>query len=160
MRPGLPNRRHPPLDLEAKRQAIIGHIYVDRSRCIPWVDARNCIVCEEMCPAPEKAIILEDAEVRNPNRRHGDGTAAGCHPRAVHRLWHLREPLPPQRPGGHPRLRPHGAERHRVKQGIAAPGKGNRILSPLIFAFLRTVSIRSLVMGASLTVYSAILMYK
>ena len=57
----------PPLDLEAKRQAIIGHAYVDRSRCIPWVDGRNCIVCEEMCPVPEKAIVLEDAEVRNPD---------------------------------------------------------------------------------------------
>ena len=57
----------PPLDLDAKRQAIIGHAYVDRSRCIPWVDARNCIVCEEMCPVPEKAIVLEDAEVRNPD---------------------------------------------------------------------------------------------
>jgi len=57
----------PPLDLEAKRLAIIGHAYVDRNRCIPWVDARNCIVCEEMCPVPEKALVLEDAEVRNPD---------------------------------------------------------------------------------------------
>ncbi len=55
----------PPLSLEAKRKDVIGYAYVDRSRCIPWVDGRNCIVCEEMCPLPEKAILLEDAEVRN-----------------------------------------------------------------------------------------------
>ena len=55
----------PPLSLEDKRKAIIGHAYVDRSRCIPWVDGRDCIVCEEMCPPPDKAIVLEDAEVRN-----------------------------------------------------------------------------------------------
>jgi MauM/NapG family ferredoxin protein len=55
----------PPLDLEAKRQAVIGYAYVDRSRCIPWVDNRNCIVCEEMCPLPDKAIVLEDAEVQD-----------------------------------------------------------------------------------------------
>ncbi len=57
----------PALDLESKRQAVIGHAYVDRNRCIPWVDARNCIVCEEMCPVPEKAIVLEDTDVRNPD---------------------------------------------------------------------------------------------
>jgi len=55
----------PPLGLDDKRKAVIGRAYVDRSRCIPWVDGRNCIVCEEMCPLPEKAIVLEDAEVRN-----------------------------------------------------------------------------------------------
>ncbi|MCX7669486.1 MAG: 4Fe-4S binding protein [Anaerolineae bacterium] len=57
----------PPLALAEKRITVIGHAYVDRSRCIPWVDGRNCIVCEEMCPLPEKAIVLEDAEVRHPD---------------------------------------------------------------------------------------------
>ncbi len=55
----------PALSLEEKRQTVIGLAYVDRSRCIPWVDGRNCIVCEEMCPLPEKAILLEDAEMRD-----------------------------------------------------------------------------------------------
>ncbi|MBI2939620.1 MAG: 4Fe-4S binding protein [Chloroflexi bacterium] len=50
----------PPLSLEEKRQAVIGVAAIDRSRCIPWNEARDCIVCEEMCPLPAKAILLED----------------------------------------------------------------------------------------------------
>ena len=52
-----------PLDLELKRQVIIGTAYVDQKRCLPWVDGRNCIVCEEMCPVSPKAIVLDEAEV-------------------------------------------------------------------------------------------------
>ena len=37
----------------------------DQNRCIPWADYRDCIVCEEMCPVPDKAIKLERVEVRN-----------------------------------------------------------------------------------------------
>jgi len=55
----------PPLDLERKRRVVIGHAYIDRSRCIPWVDNRNCIVCEEVCPVPQKAIKLEEVEAED-----------------------------------------------------------------------------------------------
>ncbi len=53
----------PPLPLEEKRRAVLGRAYIDRNRCIPWADYRPCIVCEEMCPVPEKAIVLEEATV-------------------------------------------------------------------------------------------------
>jgi NAD-dependent dihydropyrimidine dehydrogenase PreA subunit len=53
----------PPLSLEEKRQQVIGKAYIDQDRCIAWSDHRDCIVCEEMCPIPEKAIQLEEAEV-------------------------------------------------------------------------------------------------
>ena len=53
----------PPLGLEEKRRAVLGRAYVDRNRCIPWADHRPCIVCEEMCPVPEKAIVLEEVTV-------------------------------------------------------------------------------------------------
>lgn len=53
----------PPLGLEEKRRAVLGRAYIDRNRCIPWADYRPCIVCEEMCPVPEKAIVLEEAPV-------------------------------------------------------------------------------------------------
>lgn len=53
----------PPLILEEKRRAVLGRAYVDRNRCIPWADHRPCIVCEEMCPVPEKAIVLEEVTV-------------------------------------------------------------------------------------------------
>jgi polyferredoxin len=58
-----PSGAIPPLSLEAKREAVIGHAYIDRSRCIPWVSDRNCIVCEEMCPVPEKAVKLEELQI-------------------------------------------------------------------------------------------------
>jgi len=47
------------LPLDEKRKRIIGIAYIDRDRCIPWKEKTECIVCEEMCPIPEKAIILE-----------------------------------------------------------------------------------------------------
>jgi NAD-dependent dihydropyrimidine dehydrogenase PreA subunit len=53
----------PPLTLEDKRKQIIGEAYIDQNRCIAWSDHRDCIVCEEMCPLPDKAIQLEEAEV-------------------------------------------------------------------------------------------------
>ena len=49
----------PPLPLAEKQQAVIGHAYIDHNRCIAWANHENCIVCEEMCPLPEKAITLE-----------------------------------------------------------------------------------------------------
>lgn len=55
----------PPLSLEDKRQRVIGKAYIDQDRCIPWSDDRPCIVCEEMCPVPDKAIRLEEVEVQD-----------------------------------------------------------------------------------------------
>lgn len=53
----------PHLQLEEKRVQEIGKAYLDTSRCIAWADHRECIVCEEMCPLPEKAIYLQESEV-------------------------------------------------------------------------------------------------
>ena len=53
------------LTLEAKRETTIGSAYIDQNRCLPWADARACIVCEEMCPLPEKAILLDEVTVRD-----------------------------------------------------------------------------------------------
>jgi formate hydrogenlyase subunit 6/NADH:ubiquinone oxidoreductase subunit I len=49
----------PPLSLNDKRTQVIGKAYIDQNRCIAWADHAACIVCEEMCPLPEKAIYLE-----------------------------------------------------------------------------------------------------
>ena len=56
----------PPLTLEQKRQTVIGTAYIDQNRCIPWASYRPCVVCEEMCPVPDKAIRLEAVEVISP----------------------------------------------------------------------------------------------
>ena len=53
------------LDLATKQERRIGTAAVDRSRCLPWVYDTDCVVCEEHCPLPEKAIWLEDVEVVN-----------------------------------------------------------------------------------------------
>lgn len=53
----------PPLSLEEKQQRVIGKAYIDESRCIAWSDHKECLVCEEMCPLPDKAVQLEEKEV-------------------------------------------------------------------------------------------------
>jgi ferredoxin len=57
------------LDEETKKKTIIGLAFIDRSRCIPWYKNENCIVCEEQCPVPDKAIELREERVV-----HWDGT--------------------------------------------------------------------------------------
>jgi len=58
-----------PLDLETKKKTVIGLAFIDRSRCIPWYKNEKCIVCEEQCPTPKKAIELREEKVV-----HFDGT--------------------------------------------------------------------------------------
>jgi len=53
----------PLLDLTEKQETIIGKAYIDQNRCIAWADHNDCIVCEEMCPLPEKAVYLEASKV-------------------------------------------------------------------------------------------------
>ena len=53
----------PALTLEDKRAQVIGKAYIDTDRCIAWADHQDCIVCEEMCPIPDKAVRLEEEQV-------------------------------------------------------------------------------------------------
>ncbi len=55
----------PALTLAEKQSAVIGTARIDTTRCIPWSQNTNCIVCQEMCPLAEKAIELEDVAVTN-----------------------------------------------------------------------------------------------
>lgn len=57
----------PPLALEQKREQVIGTAYIDQNRCIPWASYRPCIVCQEMCPVPDKAVKLEEVDVVAPD---------------------------------------------------------------------------------------------
>jgi polyferredoxin/formate hydrogenlyase subunit 6/NADH:ubiquinone oxidoreductase subunit I len=58
-----PSGAIPLLALEEKRLTVIGKASIDRNRCLPWASGVPCIVCEEMCPTPQKSIRLEEAEV-------------------------------------------------------------------------------------------------
>jgi len=42
-----------------KWAAPLGLAKIDRSLCIPWAEGRECIVCEEHCPVPGKAVRLK-----------------------------------------------------------------------------------------------------
>jgi MauM/NapG family ferredoxin protein len=53
------------LPLAEKTKVKIGLAMIDKGRCLPWAHARPCIVCEEMCPTPKKAIWFEEARVRD-----------------------------------------------------------------------------------------------
>jgi len=50
------------IDLKEKHSIKIGLAAIDHDRCIPWVQGVNCIVCEEHCPVPGKAIHFEEEE--------------------------------------------------------------------------------------------------
>ena len=53
-----PSGAIPKLALEKKRKQVIGLAVIDRNRCLPWALDTPCAVCQEMCPIPDKAIIL------------------------------------------------------------------------------------------------------
>ena len=53
------------LTVEQKAKVRIGTAMFDKGRCLPWAHGRPCIVCEEVCPTPKKAIWLEEARVRD-----------------------------------------------------------------------------------------------
>jgi polyferredoxin len=47
------------LDIEEKKNVKMGTAYFDKSRCIPWYSHNDCLVCEEHCPVPDKAIKFD-----------------------------------------------------------------------------------------------------
>jgi MauM/NapG family ferredoxin protein len=51
------------LPLEEKKKVIIGLAVFDKNRCLPFARGEECLVCEEHCPTPEKAIVFEEKEV-------------------------------------------------------------------------------------------------
>jgi len=55
------------LDLEQKKQMKMGTASFDKNRCIPWYRLENCLVCEEHCPIPDKAIQFDEREVIRPD---------------------------------------------------------------------------------------------
>ena len=52
-----------PLPLEQKKHTPMGLAYFDKNLCIPYAQNKDCIVCEEHCPTPDKAIKFEIKDV-------------------------------------------------------------------------------------------------
>ena len=53
----------PLLPVETKRREVIGKAVFDKNHCLPFARKIDCIVCEEHCPIPEKAIRSRDVTV-------------------------------------------------------------------------------------------------
>jgi polyferredoxin len=49
----------PDLAAERKKLEVIGKAVLDKNHCIPFAKRIDCIVCEEHCPIPQKAIRAE-----------------------------------------------------------------------------------------------------
>jgi MauM/NapG family ferredoxin protein len=52
-----------------KARIKIGLAYIDKNRCIPYALGNECLVCEEHCPTPDKAIKFEQVETMTPLRK-------------------------------------------------------------------------------------------
>ena len=53
------------LSMAEKARIKIGLAFIDQGRCLPYAFGKNCIVCEEHCPTPKKAIWFQEKEMVN-----------------------------------------------------------------------------------------------
>jgi polyferredoxin len=60
-----PNRAIPLQTLEQKQSTPIGTARIDENLCVVYKEKFNCLVCEEVCPVPEKAIRYEVTDERS-----------------------------------------------------------------------------------------------
>jgi polyferredoxin len=57
----------PKLNLTKKKEQKLGLAHIDTNICIPWSQNKECIVCEEHCPVPTKAIkTYVEAKIQKP----------------------------------------------------------------------------------------------
>ncbi len=73
----------PRLELEVKQALPLGTAFLNRSRCIPYTEGADCLVCEEHCPVSPKAITFTQGEVQD---RQGNKLPVKL---PLHRLWPL-----------------------------------------------------------------------
>lgn len=55
------------LTIAEKHTLKIGHAWFDKDRCLPFAKGISCMVCEEHCPTPVKAIQFQQTEYANPD---------------------------------------------------------------------------------------------
>lgn len=58
-----PNFAIPLLPLPEKQSARIGTATIDETLCVVYAEDTSCIVCEEFCPVPQKAILLHERTI-------------------------------------------------------------------------------------------------
>ncbi len=52
-----------PLELAKKQKFVMGLAHFNKNICIPYDKNKDCIVCEEHCPVPDKAIKFVEKDV-------------------------------------------------------------------------------------------------
>jgi len=52
-----------PITLKEKKKTAIGIAVIDKNICLPYAKNEECLVCEEMCPIPTKAIKFKKVNV-------------------------------------------------------------------------------------------------
>jgi ferredoxin len=52
-----------PLPMDQKQKMKMGTAHFDKGRCIPYYYGETCMVCEEHCPVPDKAIRFTEQTV-------------------------------------------------------------------------------------------------
>lgn len=62
----------PSLFMNDKHRMKMGTAHFDHVRCIPWHYGENCMVCEEHCPVPDKAIRFRKDTVTASDGRKAD----------------------------------------------------------------------------------------
>ncbi|MCL4500857.1 MAG: 4Fe-4S dicluster domain-containing protein, partial [Deltaproteobacteria bacterium] len=55
----------PNLELKVKQSTCLATAFINRSRCIPYTEGTDCLVCEEHCPTAPKAVGYSEQEVIN-----------------------------------------------------------------------------------------------
>jgi ferredoxin len=55
----------PHLELKVKQTTVLGTAAISRTRCIPYTEGADCLVCEEHCPVSPKAITFSEQEAVN-----------------------------------------------------------------------------------------------
>jgi polyferredoxin/NAD-dependent dihydropyrimidine dehydrogenase PreA subunit len=57
-----PNQAIPLQSLSEKQTTPIGLAAIDQNRCVVFKDKKPCLVCEEVCPTPKKAVVFARQE--------------------------------------------------------------------------------------------------
>ncbi len=88
-----PNAAIPLQALEQKQRSVIGLASIDETTCVVFAEGKQCLVCEELCPIPEKAIVFGTRPPRRGRASGGPALSLGG-AGSVHRLRHLPGQLP------------------------------------------------------------------
>ncbi|MFH1029440.1 MAG: 4Fe-4S dicluster domain-containing protein, partial [Pseudomonadota bacterium] len=58
-----PTAAIPALSVENKQCEVLGKAVFDKNHCLPFAKKIDCIVCEEHCPIPDKAIRSREVKM-------------------------------------------------------------------------------------------------